>query len=137
MPFRSMVFLAAMATLGKVVRLNRDGSFPSDNPVFAQPGALPGLYSIGHRNPQGAALMPGRSYAVVITAAVRDGDGAVDEDCLPCVKVTPTGDDDDAVGATAVRWTGTPAFAASERSGDGDYALVLTPSAKRTKASAL
>ena len=33
------------------------------------------------------------------------------------------------VSATAVRWTGTPAFAASERSGDGEYALVLTPSA--------
>jgi len=48
-------------TLGKVVRVNRDGSIPLDNPVFAQPGALPGLYSIGHRNPQGAALMPGTS----------------------------------------------------------------------------
>ena len=45
-------------TLGKVVRLNRDGSLPADNPVFAA-GALPGLWSIGHRNPQGAALQPG------------------------------------------------------------------------------
>jgi glucose/arabinose dehydrogenase len=48
-------------TTGKVVRLNRDGSIPLDNPVFAQPGALPGLYSIGHRNPQGAAVKPGTS----------------------------------------------------------------------------
>ncbi|MES2957702.1 MAG: PQQ-dependent sugar dehydrogenase [Pseudomonadota bacterium] len=46
-------------TLGKVLRLNRDGSIPIDNPVFALPGALPGLWSIGHRNPQGAALKPG------------------------------------------------------------------------------
>jgi glucose/arabinose dehydrogenase len=45
-------------TLGKVVRLNRDGSVPPGNPVFAA-GALPGLWSIGHRNPQGAALKPG------------------------------------------------------------------------------
>ena len=46
-------------SLGKVMRLNRDGSIPSDNPVFASAGALPGLWSIGHRNPQGAALKPG------------------------------------------------------------------------------
>jgi len=48
-------------TTGKVVRLNRDGSVPLDNPVIAVPGALPGLYSIGHRNPQGAAVKPGTS----------------------------------------------------------------------------
>ena len=46
-------------TLGKVVRLNRDGSIPPGNPVFAAAGALPGLWSLGHRNPQGAALRPG------------------------------------------------------------------------------
>jgi glucose/arabinose dehydrogenase len=45
-------------TLGKVVRLNRDGSVPPGNPVFAS-GAFTGLWSIGHRNPQGAALRPG------------------------------------------------------------------------------
>jgi glucose/arabinose dehydrogenase len=44
-------------TLGKVVRINRDGSLPADNPVFGA-GARPGLWSIGHRNPQGAALHP-------------------------------------------------------------------------------
>lgn len=43
--------------LGKVVRVNRDGSLPADNPVWGA-GALPGLWSIGHRNPQGAALHP-------------------------------------------------------------------------------
>ncbi len=43
--------------LGKVVRVNRDGSIPADNPVWGA-GALPGLWSIGHRNPQGAALHP-------------------------------------------------------------------------------
>lgn len=43
--------------LGKVVRINRDGSLPADNPVWGA-GARPGLWSIGHRNPQGAALHP-------------------------------------------------------------------------------
>ena len=47
-------------TTGKVLRLNRDGSIPTDNPVFGA-GALPGLWSIGHRNPQGAAVKPGTS----------------------------------------------------------------------------
>lgn len=44
-------------TLGKVVRIQRDGSLPGDNPGFGG-GARPGLWSIGHRNPQGAALHP-------------------------------------------------------------------------------
>lgn len=44
-------------TLGKVVRIARDGSMPPDNPALG-PGAAPGIYSLGHRNPQGAALHP-------------------------------------------------------------------------------
>ncbi len=44
-------------TLGKVARIQRDGSIPADNPVFATP-ALPGIWSLGHRNVQGAALHP-------------------------------------------------------------------------------
>lgn len=43
--------------LGKVVRINRDGSIPSGNPNLGA-GALPGIWSLGHRNPQGAALHP-------------------------------------------------------------------------------
>ena len=43
--------------LGKVVRIDRDGLFPADNPDFG-PNAQPGLWSIGHRNPQGAAIHP-------------------------------------------------------------------------------
>ena len=44
--------------LGKVVRIHRDGSVPSDNPFVSTAGALPQIYSYGHRNPQGAALHP-------------------------------------------------------------------------------
>jgi glucose/arabinose dehydrogenase len=61
-------------TLGKVVRLNRDGSIPTDNPVFAVPGALPGLYSLGHRNPQGAALRPGTSELWLTEHGPQGGD---------------------------------------------------------------
>lgn len=44
-------------TLGKVVRIARDGSIPADNPALGAT-ALPGIWSLGHRNPQGAALHP-------------------------------------------------------------------------------
>ena len=43
--------------LGKVIRIARDGSVPSGNPNLGA-GARPELWSLGHRNPQGAALHP-------------------------------------------------------------------------------
>ena len=43
--------------LGKIVRINRDGSVPADNPKFRTLGR-PEIWSYGHRNPQGAALHP-------------------------------------------------------------------------------
>lgn len=43
---------------GKVVRINTDGSAPQDNPYVNTTGALPEIWSIGHRNVQGAALHP-------------------------------------------------------------------------------
>ncbi|MGR3912915.1 MAG: PQQ-dependent sugar dehydrogenase, partial [Gammaproteobacteria bacterium] len=39
---------------GKVIRIARDGSVPAGNPF--PPPALPEIWSLGHRNPQGAAL---------------------------------------------------------------------------------
>ncbi len=39
---------------GKVLRINLDGSIPSDNPLFN--GVRSHIYSIGHRNPQGLVL---------------------------------------------------------------------------------
>lgn len=44
--------------LGKLVRINKDGSVPTDNPLVRQTGALPEIYSWGHRNIQGATLDP-------------------------------------------------------------------------------
>jgi aldose sugar dehydrogenase len=44
-------------SIGKVVRLNPDGTPAAGNPNFGA-GAAPGLWSMGHRNPQGAAIHP-------------------------------------------------------------------------------
>ena len=44
--------------LGKVVRLTKEGQPATGNPTFTGTGALPELYTIGHRNPQGLALNP-------------------------------------------------------------------------------
>ena len=45
-------------SIGKVVRIQRDGRIPVDNPKWKATGARPEIYSLGHRNPQGAALHP-------------------------------------------------------------------------------
>jgi aldose sugar dehydrogenase len=42
--------------LGKIVRVNRDGSVPKNNPFVNTPGARPEIWSYGNRNVQGAAL---------------------------------------------------------------------------------
>ena len=50
---------------GKIVRLRKDGSVPADNPFLQKPGALPEIWSYGHRNLQGAALGPdGRLWTI-------------------------------------------------------------------------
>jgi len=43
---------------GKVLRLNEDGTAPSDNPFTGKAGYLPEIYSVGHRSPQGLAFHP-------------------------------------------------------------------------------
>ena len=43
---------------GKTIRINKNGSVPPDNPFIDRPGALPEIWSYGHRNPQGATLAP-------------------------------------------------------------------------------
>ncbi|MGA8009671.1 MAG: PQQ-dependent sugar dehydrogenase [Thiomonas sp.] len=45
-------------TLGKVVRINADGSVPPDNPFVGRADARPEIWSYGHRNVQGAAIHP-------------------------------------------------------------------------------
>ena len=43
---------------GKIIRITPEGAVPPDNPFAKQPGALPEIWSYGHRNPQGATLGP-------------------------------------------------------------------------------
>ena len=47
---------------GKVIRINKDGSIPKDNPFVGRAGALPEIWSYGHRNMQGATLAPDGTY---------------------------------------------------------------------------
>jgi glucose/arabinose dehydrogenase len=43
---------------GKIHRINDDGTIPADNPFVNVPGAMPSIYSFGHRNPQGTCVHP-------------------------------------------------------------------------------
>jgi len=60
--------------LGKIVRLNPDGSVPDDNPFVGQEGALPEIWSYGHRNVQAAALNPESGKVWSIEHGPRGGD---------------------------------------------------------------
>ncbi|MEO8254616.1 MAG: PQQ-dependent sugar dehydrogenase [Flavobacterium sp.] len=62
------------ASLGKVVRISKNGIAASGNPTFNQSGALPELYTIGHRNPQGLALHPETSEIWLAEHGPRGGD---------------------------------------------------------------
>lgn len=49
---------AVTAATGKIIRITKEGLPSTGNPIFTGTGALPELYSMGHRNPQGLALHP-------------------------------------------------------------------------------
>lgn len=61
-------------TLGKVVRINRDGSIPRDNPFVGRDGARPEIWSYGHRNLQGATLHPQSGALWTTEHGARGGD---------------------------------------------------------------
>ena len=61
-------------TIGVVARLNGDGSPLKDNPFVGKPGALPEIYSYGHRNIQGAAIHPRTGALWVHEMGPRGGD---------------------------------------------------------------
>ncbi|MBR9988609.1 MAG: PQQ-dependent sugar dehydrogenase [Gemmatimonadetes bacterium] len=59
--------------LGKILRINPDGSVPSDNPFTNESGAQPEIWTLGHRNTQAAAFDPeGRLW--IIEHGPRGGD---------------------------------------------------------------
>ena len=46
------------SNMGKVLRINADGSIPKDNPFAGRAGAHPEIYALGFRDPQGVAIHP-------------------------------------------------------------------------------
>jgi aldose sugar dehydrogenase len=60
--------------IGKIVRLNKDGSVPGDNPFVGQQDARPEIWSIGHRNIQAAALHPATGELWEVEHGTRGGD---------------------------------------------------------------
>ncbi len=59
---------------GKLLRLNDDGSAPSDNPFVGVEGAKPEVYSLGHRNQQGLAIHPETGVPYATEHGVQGGD---------------------------------------------------------------
>ncbi|MGX5734686.1 PQQ-dependent sugar dehydrogenase [Bosea thiooxidans] len=58
--------------IGKMIRIRPDGNVPADNPK--KPGWAPEIWSIGHRNIQGAALHPQTGQLWTAEHAARGGD---------------------------------------------------------------
>ncbi|HEY3303342.1 MAG TPA: PQQ-dependent sugar dehydrogenase [Candidatus Binatia bacterium] len=61
-------------TLGKIVRINSDGSAPKDNPFVGRAGTRPEIWSYGHRNVQAAALEPDTGQLWTTEHGARGGD---------------------------------------------------------------
>ena len=59
---------------GSILRLKTDGSIPNDNPFVGKTDYLPELWSIGHRNPQGAAKHPITGELWTVEHGARGGD---------------------------------------------------------------
>jgi glucose/arabinose dehydrogenase len=62
------------AQIGKLVRINRDGTIPKDNPFVGNDAYSPDLYSLGHRNAQGATLNPDTGDLWTAEHGARGGD---------------------------------------------------------------
>ncbi|MGH2830320.1 MAG: PQQ-dependent sugar dehydrogenase [Dongiaceae bacterium] len=60
--------------VGKVVRINPDGSVPADNPFVGRADAAPEVWSLGHRNMQGATLDPATGALWTVEHGARGGD---------------------------------------------------------------
>lgn len=62
------------SALGKIVRINHDGSIPQDNPFVGQAGVRPEIFAAGVRNVQAAALHPETGKLWEIEHGARGGD---------------------------------------------------------------
>ena len=62
------------SSIGKVVRINPDGSAPDDNPFVDKEGALPEIWTLGHRNQLGAAINPASGELWIHEMGPKGGD---------------------------------------------------------------
>ena len=60
--------------IGKIARINADGSVPADNPFAGRAGVPQQMFSIGHRNVQAATLHPGTGELWEVEHGTRGGD---------------------------------------------------------------
>ncbi len=60
--------------IGKVIRINDDGSIPADNPFAGHAEAAPEIWSYGHRNIQGMAFDPATNRVWATEHGSRGGD---------------------------------------------------------------
>jgi glucose/arabinose dehydrogenase len=60
--------------LGKVVRINPDGSIPKDNPFVGRADVKPEIFTLGHRNIQSAAIHPATGELWEVEHGTRGGD---------------------------------------------------------------
>jgi glucose/arabinose dehydrogenase len=60
--------------IGKLVRVNADGSIPKDNPFVGKEGVRPEIWSYGHRNIQAAVLHPQTGELWEVEHGTRGGD---------------------------------------------------------------
>ena len=103
---------------GTVVRLNPDGSVPASNPAI--PGGAPGIFTWGHRNPQGAALNPTTGEVWIHEHGPRGGDE---------INVLSTGANYGWPRLTdGVAYSGRPIAEADSLPGFADPLVVWTPS---------
>ncbi|MGA0362300.1 MAG: PQQ-dependent sugar dehydrogenase, partial [bacterium] len=60
--------------LGKTIRLNLDGTIPKDNPFLGSAGALPEIFTHGHRNPQGIYYNSTDGQVYIVDHGPKGGD---------------------------------------------------------------
>ena len=60
--------------MGKVLRINTDGTIPKDNPFVGKPGARGEIYALGFRDPQGLAINPKTGHPWTSEHGPRGGD---------------------------------------------------------------
>jgi glucose/arabinose dehydrogenase len=109
---------------GKIHRVFDDGRVPDDNPFVKTPGALPTIWSYGHRNPQGLAARPGTTGDTLQIWETEHGPRGGDE-----LNIIQRGAN---FGWPLVTWgidyNGTPISAETSRAGLADSVVHWTPS---------